>query len=160
MRRFWQLTTIIAVSALTVPFVLSAKSANAQQRMNGSYVGIGLVTGSGGSAGALTGRIDLKSVSIRPTIIRDCEGDLCATLFTPTVTYDFGLNQNANIYAGVGGSAASLSGGGESYSAGTGVVLQAGAEGTVSKNIALYGDLTYFTDGGASLWKFGGAYKF
>lgn len=149
--------TIAAVSTFAcVSTFFSAKSASAEQRMNGSYIGVGVAAdGSGASATGII-RWDLKPVSIRATARGACEGNLCATLFIPTVTYDVGINKNA----GIGGSAVSLSDGNSSVSLGTGAVLQAGAEGAISQNIVLYGDETYFTNGGGTLWKVGAGWKF
>ncbi len=39
-----------------------------------------------------------------------------APLVVPTVTYDFGIGKNANIYAGIGASAVSISDGNSSVS--------------------------------------------
>ncbi|MBW4479977.1 MAG: hypothetical protein KME54_24840 [Tolypothrix brevis GSE-NOS-MK-07-07A] len=153
--------TIAAVSTFAcVSTFFSAKSASAEQRMNGSYIGVGVAADGSGAAVAGTVRWDLKPVSIRATATGACEGNLCATLFIPTVTYDFGISKNANIYAGIGGSAVSISDGDSSVSLGTGAVLQAGAEGAISQNVVLYGDGTYFTNGGGTLWKVGAGWKF
>jgi hypothetical protein len=156
MQRFFKsVATIACASAF-----FSAKPANAQQRMDGSYIGVSVnADGSGTTIGG-SGRWDLNPVSIRATATGACEGNICATLFIPTVTYDIGISKNANIYAGVGASAVSISDGLSSVSLGTGAVLQAGAEGAISKNIVLYGDGTYFTNGGGTLWKAGIAWRF
>jgi hypothetical protein len=162
MRQFLKsVVTVAAVSAIAfVPFLLKTESASAEQGMRGSYIGVGVNADGSGAAAAVTGRIDLKPVSIRTTVTGACDSGLCATLVVPTVTYDFGIGKNANIYAGVGGSAVSISAGNSSVSLGTGAVLQAGAEGAISKNVVLYGDGTYFTNGGGTLWKIGVGYKF
>jgi hypothetical protein len=153
--------TMTAVCAITsVPVLLKTESASADEGMRGSYVGIGVNADGSGVAAAGTLRWDLKPVSIRATATGACEGNICATLFIPTVTYDFGISKNANIYAGVGGSAISISDGDSSVSLGTGAVLQAGAEGAISQNIVLYADGTYFTNGGGTLWKVGAGWKF
>ena len=60
----------------------------------------------------------------------------------------------------LGASAISLSDSNSSVSLGTGAVVQAGAEGAISQNVVLYGDGTYFTNGGGTLWKVGVGYKF
>jgi hypothetical protein len=162
MQRFFKsVATIAAVSTFAcVSTFFSAKSANAEQRMNGSYIGVGVAADGSGADVAGTFRWDLKPVSIRATAVGACEGSLCATLFIPTVTYDFGISKNANIYAGVGGSAISISDSNSSVSLGTGAVLQAGAEGAISQNVVLYGDGTYFTNGGGTIWKVGAGWKF
>jgi hypothetical protein len=161
MRHFLKsVVTIAAVSAFgCASILLSSESANAEKRMKGSYLGVGVNAGSGGAAAALSGRLDLNSFSIRGTVTGACENGVCETLAIPTVTYDFGLSENANIYAGIGGSALTVSDSSSSISLGTGAVLQAGAEGVIGKNIVIYGDGTYFTNGGGTLLKVGIGYK-
>lgn len=161
MQRFLKsVATIAFVSIIAcVPTFLSSQSASAQQRMKGSYVGAGVSVDSGGAAPFVGGRLDLESFSIRGTVTGACESDVCATLFIPTVTYDFGLSENTNIYAGVGGSVFTLSDSSSSVSLGTGAVLQAGAESAISQNVVIYGDGTYFTNGGGTLLKVGVGYK-
>lgn len=161
MQRFLKsVATIAAVSAIAcVPILLSPKSASAE-RMKGSYVGAGVSVDSSGAAPSVSGRLDLNSFSIRGTVTGACDSGVCATLFIPTVTYDFGLSENANIYAGIGGSVFTLSDSSSSVSLGTGAVLQAGAEGAISKDVVIYGDGTYFTNGGGTLLKVGVGYKF
>ncbi|MGB6297638.1 MAG: hypothetical protein WBF90_15840 [Rivularia sp. (in: cyanobacteria)] len=162
MRHFLKsVVTMTAVCAIaSVPVLLKTESASADEGMRGSYVGIGVSADESGAAASVTGRIDLKPVSIRTTVTGACDSGLCATLVVPTVTYDFGIGKNANIYAGLGASAISLSDSNSSVSLGTGAVVQAGAEGAISQNVVLYGDGTYFTNGGGTLWKVGVGYKF
>ncbi|RUT00827.1 hypothetical protein DSM106972_072360 [Dulcicalothrix desertica PCC 7102] len=161
MQRFFRsVATITFVSILAcVPTFLSSQSASAEQRMKGSYVGAGVSVDSGGASPTVNGRFDLDSFSIRATVTGACESGVCATLFIPTVTYDFGLSEKANIYAGIGGSVFTLSDSSFSVSLGTGAVLQAGAEGAITKDIVIYGDGTYFTNGGGTLLKVGVGYK-
>ncbi|BAY89000.1 MULTISPECIES: hypothetical protein [unclassified Tolypothrix] len=162
MRHFLNsVVTISAVCAIaSAPILIKTSPANAEEGMRGSYVGIGVNADGNGAAAAVTGRIDLNPVSIRTTVTGACDSGLCATLVVPTVTYDLGIGKNANIYAGIGGSAVSISDGNSSISLGTGAVVQAGAEGAISQNVVLYGDGTYFTNGGGTLWKVGVGYKF
>lgn len=153
--------TMTAVCAIaSVPVLLNTESASADEGMRGSYVGIGVSADGSGAAASATGRIDLNPVSIRTTVTGACDSGLCATLVVPTVTYDFGIGKNANIYAGIGASAVSISDSNSSVSLGTGAVVQAGAEGAISQNVVLYGDGTYFTNGGGTLWKVGVGYRF
>lgn len=162
MQRFLKsVVTIAAVSAIaSVSALLKTEPASAEQGMRGNYLGVGVNGDGSGVAAALTGRLDLNPVSIRTTVTGACESGLCATLVIPTVTYDLGIAKNVNLYAGVGGSAVSLSAGNSSVSLGTGAVLQAGAEGAISRDFVLYGDGTYFTNGGGTIWKVGVGYKF
>jgi hypothetical protein len=139
MKGFKSLATVFAVSAIAcIPILFSTQSASAATGMDGSYIGVGINGDGSGVLPAVTGRIDFKNspISIRATATGACESDVCATLVIPTVTYDIGVAKDVNIYAG------------------------GGAEGAVSKDVVLYADATYFTNGGGALWKAGVGYRF
>ncbi len=163
MKPFKSLATVFAVSAMAcIPILFSNQPASAATGMDGSYIGVRINGDGSGVLPAVTGRIDFKNspISIRATATGACESDVCATLAIPTVTYDIGVAQDVNIYAGVGGSALTVNDSASSVSFGTGAVLQGGAEGAVSKDVVLYADATYFTNGGGTLWKAGVGYRF
>ncbi|NJM45586.1 MAG: porin family protein [Alkalinema sp. RU_4_3] len=138
------------LSGFSAVLVLSslACSASAQpMRFDGSYIGAG-ATGSvnsvgvpGGAAtfgGAIQGRV---AISNTPISVR------ASALFTdknsaiiPTVTYDYGIGKNTNLYGGVGYSFVQNKGVATPLGNKNSTVLTAGIESQVAKGVVVYGD--------------------
>lgn len=111
-----------------------ATPANAQAAY-GSYIGIGPAFGDGEGAIAINGRYNILEL---PISIRGAAflGD--GSAFVPTVSYDFPLNFNTEIYAGAGVAFASD---GSVMGDGTSFVLQPGIDYTMDRsNLVFYGN--------------------
>ena len=158
MNRFFKsaITTVSALSALVfAPVFLSSGQANAAQLAtqptgtNASYLGAGIsvgVTNSGnpgddGDAdfgGNVQGRFAIPNtpVSARGAILFNDE----SAALMPMISYDVPVTNNANIYLGAGYSF--VTGNGKLTPLGNkdAVVLTAGSEAQVSRNIVVYGD--------------------
>ena len=108
--------------------------ANAQAAY-GSYIGIGPAFGDGEAAVGITGRYNILElpISVRGTAFL---GD--GSAFVPTISYDFPLNFNTEIYVGAGVAFADE---GSVMGDGTSFVLQPGVDYTMSRNnIVFYGN--------------------
>jgi hypothetical protein len=130
--------------------------------LEGSYAGVGAAIGTddADTTVAITGRVDTRDldstvpISIRPTVtIGDVTGGSLG------VSYDLGIANGVNIYAG----------GGAGFGAGTALnttdevvgYVNVGAEGEVAKNVVLYADFKIGFGGDTSyLPTVGVAYRF
>ncbi|HEY9907232.1 MAG TPA: outer membrane beta-barrel protein [Thermosynechococcaceae cyanobacterium] len=146
--------TIAALTVLVAPAILSAGSASAQPiRFSDSYIGAGVSAGvtNGGQGndsallgGNIQGRLGLPSapVSLRGTVLYG--GDTSAII--PTVSYDQRISDNANVYVGAGYSFVEEEGVRTPLGNKDSVVLTAGAEAGVGKNVVVYGDAKWGID--------------
>lgn len=110
--------------------------------LEGSYAGVGAAIGTddADTTVSILGRFDTRDagsgvpISVRPSVTIGEE-----TGGGATVTYDFGVAKNINVYAG----------GGASFGEGTALngvddavgVVNVGAEGAVAENVILFADL-------------------
>ena len=142
--------TIAALSVLAIaPMMLSANPASAQPvRFDDSYVGAGVAVGvtNGGSGdanesvtgGNIQGRLAIPKVpvSLRGAVLFG--GDNAAIM--PMITYDQRLSDNANAYVGAGYSFSDKDGKATPLGNRDAVVITAGAEAGIGKNVVVYGD--------------------
>lgn len=134
-----------ALSALAVtPVMLLATPASAQTTgMDGSYVGagasIGVTENSDDFGGNIQGRFDIPTVpvSLRGAVLFSDN----TSAIVPTVTYDIPVARNTNVYAGAGYSFVENEGRATTLGNQDSVVLTAGVEGTVARNVVLYSDV-------------------
>jgi Outer membrane protein beta-barrel domain len=140
---------IVTLAAMAIaPSILFAGNASARPiTFDDSYIGAGVSAGvtNGGQnndaanlGGNIQGRIAIPNapVSVRGAVLFN--GDSATVI--PTVTYDLPVSQTANIYAGVGGSFVDKSNQPTPLGNRNAVVLTAGAEAGVAKNVVVYGD--------------------
>lgn len=119
-------------------------SANAQAAY-GSYIGIGPAFGNGEFAFGVSGRYNILEapVSIRGTAFIG-EG----SAFVPTISYDFPLSFNTEVYVGAG---VAFAGKGSVMGDGTSFVLQPGVDYTLTNsNLVIYGNAIVPIGGGTS----------
>lgn len=142
-----KIVTLSALSALSIaPVLLSAQSASALPTgMTGNYIGGGLSAGvtSGDHTdatfgGNVQGRLAIPRtpVSLRGAAL--IGGD--STALMPMLTVDLPVSRNANLYAGAGYSFVTNSGAASPLGTQDSVVLTAGAEAAVTRNVVVYGD--------------------
>lgn len=146
---------ISAVSAfLIAPIVMVSRPACAQpQGMDGSYIGVGGAAGitNGGKTGDaanlgvnIQGRLDFKNapVSLRGAVLFNNE----TYAAMPIVSYDIPVAKDANAYLGVGYSFVGNEGKASPLGNKDSLVLTAGVEAGVSKNVVVYGDAKWGID--------------
>jgi hypothetical protein len=152
MARFLKSVAICAaVCSLAAVFGVTSANAAPKQGLQKGYLGAAVGTSGGDGALGITGRISFGDtpISIRLTSYF-VDG---ISVGTSAVTYDFGVAEKTNIYAGIGATGASdgttsVSGGG---------ILQAGVEREISKNVVLFGDGSF--GDGYSIFKVGVGYS-
>lgn len=148
-------SSILTISALfALVFTATTNPALAEKKgMNGNYIGVGGGTVSGQGQITVNGRVQLGELplSIRPSLSYSTEAE--DTAFIGTFTYDAPIFKNTNAYVGVG---AALNGT-NAYSS---FAIQGGVETAISKNIVLFGDVTYLTESDELPWKAGIGYRF
>ncbi|HIK55142.1 MAG TPA: outer membrane beta-barrel protein [Synechococcales cyanobacterium M55_K2018_004] len=158
--------------AAIAPLFLGVSPAAAQPvGMSGSYVGAGISAGvtshngeDGQFGGNVQGRFDLPlaPVSVRGALLFG--GD--AVSIVPSVTADLPIAPNTNLYAGVGYSFVTDEGSLTQLGNRNSVVLSAGAETAVARNIVIYGDVKLGIDAfrnssdSAVALQLGAAYRF
>lgn len=148
------IATISGLSALMIAPVVLTSPASAQPApgaaalgFDGSYVGAGVAAGvtSGGQGndaanfgGQVQGRLAAPNVpvSLRGTVMFNDQN----SNIIPTVSYDLPVAPNTNVYAGVGYSFVQNQGKVTPLGNRDAVVLTAGAESEVARNVVLYGD--------------------
>ena len=138
--RFVRRLTGLAVMALGgalggLAIALSAQAPAQAQAAYGSYIGIGPAFGDGELAVGISGRYNILElpISIRGSAFL---GD--GSAFVPTVSYDFPLNFNTEIYVGAGVAFADE---GSVLGDGTAFVLQPGVDYTMdASNLVIYGN--------------------
>lgn len=142
---------ISALALAIVPSMMMVGQASAQpMRFDGSYLGAGVTAGvtNGGAnndaastGGNIQGRFTTSAapVSIRGALLFN--GDNANII--PTVTYDQRVTDNANVYAGVGYSFVDKNNQPAPLGNRDSLVLTAGAEAAVTKDIVVYGDAKY-----------------
>jgi outer membrane autotransporter protein len=149
--------SLSALSVLAIaPALFAANSASAQtapRGMEGSYLGGGASVGFSGDAldndanfgGNVQGRLDIPQapVSVRGAAL--ITGDNVSLV--PTVTADIGVARNTNLYLGAGYSFLTNEGSTSALGNQNAVVLTAGVETAVQRNIALYSDVKVAIDG-------------
>lgn len=123
----------LALGSLALAF--AAQSPAKAQAAYGSYIGIGPAFGDGEIAVAINGRYNILEL---PISIRGAAflGD--GSAFVPTVSYDFPLNFNTEVYVGAGVVFASE---GSVMGDGTSFVVQPGVDYTLDdSNLVIYGN--------------------
>lgn len=141
--------TIVALSIVAIsPTFLSADSASAQPiRFDDSYIGVGVSAGvtNGGQGGDdakfggnVQGRLAIPNapVSVRGAVLFSDE----TSAIMPMLTYDQRISDNANVYVGAGYSFVEQDGDNTPLGNRDSVVITAGAEAGVAKNVVIYGD--------------------
>lgn len=146
----------LAISTLSVlaisPIVLLGESASAQpvnqpRGFDGSYVGAGISAGvtNGGQdgdaatfGGNIQGRVAIPNapVSVRGAVLFSDE----TSAIMPILSYDVPVGRNANVYVGAGYSFVESNGNPTPLGNQDGVVVTAGAEAAVARNVVVYGD--------------------
>jgi hypothetical protein len=134
-------------SAVLAVATLANSASAAPVRFDGSYIGAG-ATGSvnsvsvpGGGAtfgGAIQGRFAVPNapVSVRANVLFTDKN----SAIIPTVTYDYGIGKNTNLYGGVGYSFVQNKGQATPLGNKNSTVLTAGIESQVAKGVVVYGD--------------------
>ncbi len=118
-----------------VAIAFSAAAPAKAQAAYGSYIGIGPAFGDGEIAVAINGRYNILEL---PVSIRGAAflGD--GSAFVPTISYDYPLNFNTELYVGAG---VAFAGEGSVMGDGTSFVLQPGIDYTVNSNsLVWYGN--------------------
>ncbi len=134
---------------------LSLQAPVKAQAAYGSYIGIGPAFGDGNVAVAINGRYNILEL---PISIRGAAflGD--GSAFVPTVSYDFPLNFNTEIYVGAGVAFASD---GSVMGDGTSFVVQPGVDYTTNSSLVFYGNAIVPIGGGTNTAVQGGiGYQF
>ena len=163
------LKSVAAVSALSLVAIapmLLADSASAQPKgFSDSYVGAGVAAGvtNGGQnndaatfGGTIDGRFAIPNtpVSVRGSVIYSDD----TSAIIPTITYDAGIARNTNVYGGVGYSFVEENGQPTPAGNDDAVVLTAGVESKVTKDIVVYGNTKWginaYQEGGADSLSF------
>jgi outer membrane autotransporter protein len=150
------LSVLAVLGSAIAPALFAANSASAQtapRGMEGSYLGGGASVGLSGDAldndanfgGHVQGRLDIPQapVSLRGAAL--ISGDNVALV--PTVTADIGVARNTNLYLGAGYSFLTDEGATSALGNQNAVVLTAGVETAVHRNIAIYSDVKVALDG-------------
>ena len=159
----------LATVAVLTPFSGSASAQTAPTGLQGHYVGGGLSVGVNTDdgfddvewGGLVQGRYQLQAVpvSLRGSVLFD--GDAAA--IQPMATYDIPTGDASNLYLGGGGSFV-VGGGDTPLGDRSSFVLTAGAEGEVSENWVVFGDVRWgiggFDDGQAVSVQTGAGYRF
>ncbi len=123
----------LTLGGLAIAFSLQAPAQ--AQAAYGSYIGIGPAFGDGNIAVAINGRYNILEL---PISIRGAAFLGEGSAFVPTVSYDFPLNFNTEIYVGAGVVFASD---GSVMGDGTSFVVQPGVDYTLSdSNLVFYGN--------------------
>ncbi len=133
----WMLGSLAIVGTIQAP-------AHAQAAY-GSYIGIGPAFGNGQLAVGVSGRYNILEapISIRGTAFIG-EG----SAFVPTVSYDYPLSFNTEVYVGAGVAFASK---GSVIGDGTSFVIQPGVDYTLTNsNLVIYGNAIVPIGGGTS----------
>jgi Outer membrane protein beta-barrel domain len=143
--------------------LVSMQSASAAPvRFTGSYVGGGVTGGvleSGTSTGTRTFGGNINARIALPNVPVSVRGNVqfanTNSAIVPTVTYDQGLSDKTNVYAGAGYSFVQNTGQNSPLGNRNSVVLNAGVESEVAKGLVVYGDAKYglkaFTNGKGAL---------
>ncbi|MEL6491121.1 MAG: hypothetical protein AAFV85_27000 [Cyanobacteria bacterium J06634_6] len=135
--RFGSRLVGLALSAVAgaVALAVSAQAPVKAQAAYGSYIGIGPAFGDGDIAVAINGRYNILEI---PVSIRGAAFLGEGSAFVPTVSYDYPLNFNTELYVGAGvvfGDDDSVMGDGTSF------VLQPGIDYTVNNSsLVWYGN--------------------
>ena len=123
----------LALGSLTIAF--AAQSPAKAQAAYGSYIGIGPAFGNGELAVAINGRYNILEL---PISIRGAAFIGDGSAFVPTVSYDYPLNFNTEIYIGAGVVFANDD---SVMGDGTAFVLQPGVDYTLDdSNLVFYGN--------------------
>jgi len=127
-------TVTLGTLAGSLAIALAAQSPANAQAAYGSYIGIGPAFGDGEIGVAINGRYNILEV---PISIRGAAflGD--GSAFVPTISYDYPLNFNTEIYVGAGVAFASD---GSVMGDGTAFVLQPGVDFLTGNKLVFYGN--------------------
>ncbi|MCU0571145.1 MAG: porin family protein [Oculatellaceae cyanobacterium Prado106] len=149
------LSTLMMVTLAATPILLISSRAMAEPGMDGSYIGAGVAAGvtNGGRGhddaqfgGTLQGRWQIPDIST-PISLRGAAligGDTVALV--PTVTYDFPIVRNTNLYAGVGYSFLVDDSHVTQLGNKDSVVVTTGVETAVNDDIVIFGDAKWGID--------------
>lgn len=129
------LGSFVGAVAGAIAIALSTQAPAKAQAAYGSYIGIGPAFGDGEIGVAINGRYNILEV---PISIRGAAFLGEGSAFVPTVSYDYPLNFNTDIYVGAGVTFASE---GSVMGDGTSFVLQPGIDYTVNNSsLVWYGN--------------------
>ncbi len=120
--------------ASSLAIALAAQTPANAQAAYGSYIGIGPAFGDGEVGVAINGRYNILEV---PISIRGAAFLGEGSAFIPTVSYDYPLNFNTEIYVGAGVAFASE---GSVMGDGTAFVVQPGVDFLTGNNLVFYGN--------------------
>ncbi|MEL6354842.1 MAG: hypothetical protein AAFR58_24325 [Cyanobacteria bacterium J06627_28] len=129
----------------SLAIAFAAQSPANAQAAYGSYIGIGPAFGNGEIAVAINGRYNILEL---PVSIRGAAflGD--GSAFVPTISYDYPLNFNTELYVGAGVAFAST---GSVMGDGTSFVIQPGIDYTMDdSNLVIYGNAIVPFGGGTN----------
>ena len=135
MRFVKHLASLVGLSLGSLALTFAAQSPAKAQAAYGSYIGIGPAFGDGEIAVAINGRYNILEL---PISIRGAAflGD--GSAFVPTISYDYPLNFNTEIYIGAG---VAFANDGSVMGDGTSFVLQPGVDYTLNRsNLVIYGN--------------------
>jgi hypothetical protein len=142
---------IISLSAGTALVVASglsfSQAASAKPAMSDPYIGAGVTQGitlgesdsdNGKFNGNISGRLPIAKtpVSARASVLFNDKN----SAIVPTITYDFGVAKNTNVYLGGGASFLQDKGVNTALGDRNAPVITAGVETKVAKNWVIYGD--------------------
>lgn len=128
------LGSLVGAVAGAMAIALSMQAPVKAQAAYGSYIGIGPAFGDGEIGVAINGRYNILEV---PISIRGAAFLGEGSAFVPTVSYDYPLNFNTDIYVGAGVAFASE---GSVMGDGTSFVLQPGVDYTTDGPLVWYGN--------------------
>ncbi len=133
--RLARLTAVtLGTLAGSLAIALAVQAPANAQAAYGSYIGIGPAFGDGEIGVAINGRYNVLEL---PISIRGAAFLGEGSAFVPTISYDYPLNFNTEIYVGAGVAFASE---GSVMGDGTAFVLQPGVDFLTGNNLVFYGN--------------------
>lgn len=149
-----KLISLITGSAVVVAAGLSLSSpASAETGMRDRYIGAGVTQGlsigdnapdDGKFNGNISGRVPIANlpISARASVLFGNE----TSTIVPTITYDYGIAKNTNVYLGAGASLVQKEGTNTALGNKNAAVITAGVETKVANNWVVYGDAKFGID--------------
>lgn len=140
-----KIVRLAAIAIAITPILLIANPAAADPGMDGSYLGVGVsagVTEAAGNdsefGGTVQGRFDIPNapISLRGAVLFGGE----TVSLSPAITYDVGIANNTNLYAGAGYSFIANEGENTQLGNNSAPMLLAGVESAVNSNVVIFGD--------------------
>lgn len=156
MRKLSQSVTLISVLSVLVLGNVTNPAFAQSKGMNSHYIGISAGDGTLGKGGHVTihGRAQLGEdlpLSARSSLMYAPDDNDLA--WFGTLTYDAPIARNTNLYVGPGIGVKRLD-------VDLSLIMQAGLETAIAKNLVLFGDVTYLPARGEFPWKLGVGYRF